>query len=334
MSNLFHSVSKQFLILFCLFVFLCSWSLAVTAETEITVKPGQSIIKIMRKIYPDQRSRWPQLMRELVKANPAAFENGDPRTLKVGSVIKLPEQSTAKVKKVKRIKSATVKDISGTVSLFDNKKATKNIVQGRAVFVGDQLLTSENGSVTLSFIDGAVIKLRCNSLLNIDKYKMRTRGSQSQLTLLKGSLHNKTGRIGKREADTIVLKTPMADLKAVEAEYGIRVRQAGACAEQADVENDGLFVDVLNGTVVVAAAAGELSVSSGDAAMVAANNIAPVTKQAFSGMVFGKKVVGKIADNKATTIKKNDEPEPVADKDDEIPVWWMIASALILGISF
>jgi len=317
-----------------LFVFLASWSLAVTAETEITVKPGQSIIKIMRKIYPDQRSRWPQLMRELVKANPAAFENGDPRTLKVGSVLKLPEQSTVKVKKVKRIKSATVKDISGTVSLFDNKKSSKDIVKGSTIFVGDQLLTSENGSLTLSFVDGAVIRLRCNSLLNVDQYKMRTRGSQSQLTLLKGSLHNKTGRIGKREADTIVLKTPLADLKAVEAEYGIRVRQANGCAEQADVENDGLFVDVLNGTVVVAASAGQLSVSSGDAAMVASDEIAPVNKEAFSGMVFGKKVIEKVALKKTAVIEKNDEPEPVADKDDGIPVWWMIASALILGISF
>ena len=333
MSNLFHSVLKQFLISVCLFVFFGSWSLAA-AETEMTVKPGQSIIKIMRKVYPDQRSRWPQLMRELVKANPAAFENGDPRTLKVGSVIKLPEQSTAKIKKEKRIKSATVKDVSGAVSLLDNKKASKDIIKGSTIFVGDQLQTFENGSLTLSFIDGAVIKLRCNSLLNVDKYKMRTRGSQSQLTLLKGSLHNKTGRIGKREADTIVLKTPLADLKAVDAEYGIRVRQAAACAEQADVENDGLFVDVLNGSVMVAAATGELSVSSGDAAMVASNDIAPVSKQPFAGMVFGNKVIAKVVTQKVAVIEKSQKPEPVTDKDDGIPVWWMIASALILGISF
>ncbi len=290
----------------------------------------------MRQVYPDQRSRWPLLMRELVQNNPSAFENGDPRTLKVGSVITLPGKPTEKIKKEKRTRAASVKNVTGSVTLFNDKKKVLEIKAGTNVYVGDQLLTSGSGAVTLSFIDGATVKLRCNSLLNINKYKMRTRGSQSELSLLKGSLHHETGRIGKRGNDKAILKTPVGSVTAKQAEYGVRVHQASACGQQADVENDGLFVAVLSGKVTTESDEGKLVVSSGDAAMVAQMAIAPVSIQAFSGMVFGEKVIKMAAVIKPQSVKKSvtKPDEESITEDNSIPVWWMIAGALILGVSF
>lgn len=299
------------------------------------MKPGQSIIKIMRQVYPDQRSRWPILMRELVQLNPAAFENGDPRTLKVGAVITLPGAPTAKIKKVKRTRAASVQSISGSVTLFDDKKKVLDVKVGTNIHVGDQLLTSDSGAVTLNFIDGAVVKLRCNSLLNVDQYKMRTRGSLSELSLLKGSLHNETGRIGKRGNDKAILKTPLGTVAANTAEYGVRVHQSQACGQQADVDHDGLFIAVLGGDVITSSDAGNLTVSSGDAAMIAQRSIAPVLTQAFSGMVFGDKVVEKVAPVRSQSVAKSKPVEETDVKEDNgVPYWWMIAAALILGISF
>ena len=306
------------------------------AENQITIKPGQTIIKIMRKAYPDQRSRWPILMREVVKLNPQAFENGDPRTLKVGSVITLPEQSTAKSNKVKRIRAATVKKVTGSVTLFDDKKNSQSLKTGKNIFVGDQVLTSDSGAVTLSFVDGASVELRCNSLLNIDQYKMRTRGSESELSLLKGSLSTKTGRIGKRGHDKYILKTPVGNVTGTQVEYGVRVHQSQACGKQAAVKSDGLYVAVLSGKVVVSNDAGELKVSSGDAALAIQKSTLPVETAAFSGMVFGDKPVVK-----SVAVKSKPVYEPVAEESEEpvvedngVPIWWMLASLAILGITF
>lgn len=321
---------------FLLFVILSSWTLVAKAENQVTVKPGQSLIKIMRQVYPDQRSRWPVLMREIVQSNPASFENGDPRTLKVGSTLSLPEKSTVKSKVKKRARAATVKSVTGSVTLFDDKKKTSELKQGSQVYVGDQLLTSDSGMVTLGFVDGASLELRCNSLLTIDEYKMRTRGSQSALSLLKGSLSTRTGRIGKRGHDKYELITPVGNVTTTQAEYGVRVHQSQACAKQADVDTDGLYVDVLNGKVLLANDSGELKVSSGNAALSTQKSVAPVETAAFSGMVFGDKFVAKPVLVKSKPVKKiveEEQDEPLKE-DNGVPYWWMIAAAVILGVTF
>ena len=335
MLNSLSYNSRSVILSFLLFIVSSFWSFLVIAENEITVKSGQTIIKIMRQVYPDQRSRWPILMREIVKDNPSAFINGDPRTLKVGSVIKLPENSTVAVKQETKVRAATVKSISGSVTLFDEKKTIRQIAAGSEVHVGDQLLTSDSGSLVLNFVDGTILDLRCNSLLNINDYKMRTRGSVSDLSLLKGSLRTKTGRIGRSGSDQSVLKTPEGNITTKKAEYGVRVHQVQACEKQADVETDGLYVAVLNGEVSVNNEAGKIALSSGDAAVVVQKNIAPVITLAFSGMVFGDKIVTE------PVVVKSLQPEmtrqssdDTIEEDNGVPVWWMIAGAVILGISF
>lgn len=293
-------------------------------------------MKIMRQVYPDQRSRWPVLMREIVNSNPAAFENGDPRTLKVGSKISLPEKSTAQAKEKKRARAATVQSVAGSVTLFDDRKKTRTAKPGDQVYVGDQLLTSDFGQVSLQFVDGASLDLRCNSLLQVENYKMRTRGSQVGLSLLKGSLATKTGRIGKRGHDKYELSTPVANIRTTQAEFGVRVHQSKACAKQADVETDGLYLAVLNGSVVLVNDAGKMSVSSGDAALAQSRSITPAETAAFSGMVYGDRTVVKPVVVKSKPVYKEveaDEEEPV-EVDNGVPYWWMIAAAVILGISF
>ena len=333
-TNLFSL--QHFYLLSLLFLVTGLWSGSIAAEEQITVKPGQTLIKIMRQVYPDQRSRWPKLMREIVQTNPGSFENADPRTLKVGTTLTLPVKSTAKVVVKKRARAATVKAVTGSATLFDDKKKTQTIKAGTQVYVGDQLLTSDSGQVTLGFVDGAKLELRCNSLLNIEEYKMRTRGSQVGLSLLKGSVDTKTGRIGKRGHDKYRLSTPTGTITTTQAEYGVRVHQAKACNKQADVETDGLYLDVLAGQVLLANDAGEMEVSSGDAAVSEQRGVAPASVVAFSGMVFGDKFIAKPVVVKSKPVYKEvevSEEEPT-EEDNSVPYWWMIAAALILGVTF
>lgn len=334
-----ESVNKNthhfFLICFVFSIFSL-WSLTAEAEEQVTVKQGQTLIKIMRQVYPDQRSKWPVLMREIVQANPASFENGDPRTLKVGTTLILPEKSTAKKTSKKRVRAGVINSVSGSVTVFDDKKKSTSVKAGNPIYVGDQLLTSDAGSVSLSLIDGAELDLRCNSLLNIEQYKMRTRGSQAALTLLKGSLSTRTGRIGKRGNDQYQLKTPVGNITTTAAEYGIRVHQAQGCEKQADVETDGLYLAVLNGEVMLSNEAGELKIASGDAALSKQPSVAPVITTAFSGMVYGDKIVVSAIESRTKPVKKVTEPETEEplQQDNGVPYWWMIAAAVILGFTF
>jgi len=165
---------------------------------------------------------------------------------------------------------------------------------------------------------------------------MRTRGSQVGLSLLKGSVDTKTGRIGKRGHDKYRLSTPTGTITTTQAEYGVRVHQAKACNKQADVETDGLYLDVLAGQVLLANDAGEMEVSSGDAAVSEQRGVAPASVVAFSGMVFGDKFIAKPVVVKSKPVYKEvevSEEEPT-EEDNSVPYWWMIAAALILGVTF
>lgn len=328
----------QGLVSVVLLLVLSFWSLMALANTEISIKSGQTIIKIMRQEYPDQRNRWPLLMRKMVELNPSAFVNGDPRTLKSGALIKLPEKATVQKSTEKRVRAATVYKIVGSVTLFDDRKKIQPIKVGSIVYVGDQLLTSDKAVLRLQFIDGATVKLRCNSLLNIDEYKMRSRGSVSELSLLKGSLRTKSGRIGRRDNDRYLLKTPLGNITTGKAEYGVRVLQSQGCEQQADVDTDGLYLDVLNGKVSLANAGKKHHVASGDAALISDKTSTPVAVNAFSGMVFGEKLIEKPRLNNLTTEPQMTAAAAAEDDatkpDDGVPVWWMLASLLILGVAF
>lgn len=336
MSSLVRLHKPHFFAPAILLMMFILWSPALMADNEITVKPGQTIMKIMQQQYSDQRSRWPLLMRKIIKMNASAFVNGDPRSLKPGAVIRLPELTATKKPAEKRIRAATVYKVLGSVSLFDDKKKIRKIKIGSHVFVGDQLLTSDTGVLRLKFIDGATIKLRCSSLLNIDEYKMRSRGSVSELSLLKGSLRAKSGRIGRRDNDRYVLKTPLGNITTGKAEYGVRVHQSQGCGQQADVDTDGLYLDVLNGKVSLLNAGHERVVASGDAAMIAQKEAAPASVQAFSGMVFGEKQIEQlpVAMPDSAQETRPAEKEAADIENNDIPVWWMLASLLILGVTF
>lgn len=284
----------------------------------LMVQPGQTLIKIMRVIYPDQRSRWPELMRKVVKLNPQAFEDGDPRKLKIGSRLELPEETLVKKVVPKRRRAGVVQEIEGQPTALDDKKKRRQLERGGIVYVGDQIMTGIDDLLKLEMIDGAKVELRCNSVLNIEEYSLRTRGSNSVMSLLKGSLHKETGRIGKGKNDRYVMRTPIATIGVRGTEYGVRVRQSDGCGGKADVDDDGLYVAVLSGEVEVQNPAGKIKVESGDAAHVAQNNTRPESYEPFSGMVFGE--------------AKVETPVTEDDDGDGIPIWWMIVGVVILGI--
>lgn len=68
--------------------------LANSANT-LLVSRGMTLTQIMRAHYPDRRAQWGQLINQIVRSNPQAFDNGDPATLKLGARLSLPPNASA-----------------------------------------------------------------------------------------------------------------------------------------------------------------------------------------------------------------------------------------------
>ena len=58
-------------------------------EDTVEVAPGTTMYYLVRDFYPNHRNDWLRVARDLAKANPQAFRNGDPGALIVGKEIKL-----------------------------------------------------------------------------------------------------------------------------------------------------------------------------------------------------------------------------------------------------
>ncbi|MDH5394622.1 MAG: hypothetical protein OEY11_15670 [Gammaproteobacteria bacterium] len=75
--------------------------------------------------------------------------------------------------------------------------------------------------------------------------------------------------------------------------------------------------------------------NSGDAALVADKASKPASIEAFSGMVFGEKQIQKkdvVKTNSGQSLARNEDEEAEADND--VPIWWMLAALVILGVTF
>lgn len=58
-------------------------------EDTVEIAPGTTMYYLVRDFYPNHRNDWLRVARDLAKANPQAFRNGDPGALIVGKEIKL-----------------------------------------------------------------------------------------------------------------------------------------------------------------------------------------------------------------------------------------------------
>ncbi len=85
---------------------LAGWLLAAAAPAQaqaaqngqwdtMIVQPGMTLTAIMRDRYAAYRPQWPQIIDLIVEANPHAFVNGAPASLKRGARIRVPRQVAA-----------------------------------------------------------------------------------------------------------------------------------------------------------------------------------------------------------------------------------------------
>jgi hypothetical protein len=283
------------------------------------VQKGQTLHNIVKQLYPNRVKQWPKITSDIVRLNPHAFINNDPTQMKADVRLTLPQKVVVRsepvkpVKPVKRQQVGVVVESSGSVLAVDKRKVSRKLSIASPVFLGDKVVTGENGSVRLRMIDEAILDLRCFSIMVIEEYALNTSKRKSILNLLQGSLKKITGKIGKMTEDVYELKTPVASVGVRGTEYALRVFQSKGCGGTIDA-GDGLYLEVIKGLVDVHNEAGREVIAKGEIAYVPLPKAVP------------RKV--KIKPGVIRPVVKTDVKEP---EEESSSLWWWLLG--IVGIA-
>ena len=161
--------------------------------------------------------------------------------------------------------AAVVIVATGEFYALDKNQTKRQLERRSKIYVGDTLVTGEKGRAQVRFIDGAVVALRPESELNIEKYSYgKVKADEGSLmTLLKGGFRTITGAIGKEKYKVV---TSMATI-------GIR-----GTHYEAMISNNQLYVALWDGGVTVKNNAGQIDLGLGadyNFGMVQGENIQP-----------------------------------------------------------
>jgi len=141
-----------------IFIFISSLYPAVSAADEIYnadirylhVQKGQTLHNIVRRLYPERVKEWPKLTQDIIKLNPEAFVDNDPAKMKAGSQLKLPKRMVVRstpARPLKLKKVGVVAENEGSVVAVDRRKVSRKLNKGDPVFLGDKVITGEDGYV-------------------------------------------------------------------------------------------------------------------------------------------------------------------------------------------
>jgi hypothetical protein len=277
------------------------------------VQKGQTLHNILKRLYPQRADEWPAITNEIVRQNPHAFINGDPRRMKADVRLQLPKRSVVRAVPanppvVKRV--GEVDEVNGRVIAVDKRKVSRKLIQGDPVYIGDKVITGEDGHIRLRMVDEALLDLRCFSIMVIEDYVINSANRRSILNLLQGSLRKVTGKIGKMTDDVYELKTPVASVGVRGTEYAVRVFQSRGCGGTIDAD-DGLYVEVIKGLVDVHNDSGQEEITKGETVYVALPESAPKKETLKPGI---------ISPAPEPVLQPATEPEP----EEESTIWWWL----------
>lgn len=136
--------------------------------------------------------------------------------------------------------------------------AMRTLAKKSEIFEGDSIQTGD-GRIQIRFTDNSYIALQANTLFKVDEYKWSGKADGSEkasYNLAKGSLRTITGLIGHTNKKAYEIRTPTATI-------GIR-----GTAFSVNQSNDGLLVTVQRGLVSVSNQGGNITIGSGQSALV------------------------------------------------------------------
>ena len=253
------------------------------------IKPGDSLYKIARSIYPNNTKQQAQLRKALVEQNPSVFKNGSSnisvgdklqlpafaivkkRTAPVSAPVKIAKQTKPKTKQVpKVISSAKPAQITktdsddaigqviinvGSLSAI-NHGTTRLLNRRSSIYNGDTISTGKHSLTQIRLKDGALLSLRPHTDLRIADYRYNGQqdgSEQNIMELLKGGFRTITGAIGHLNKQNYQVRTSVATIGIRGTHYSILLCQQSSCSNDdgANAVEDGLYGGVADGSIVI-----------------------------------------------------------------------------------
>lgn len=93
------------------------------------------------------------------------------------------------------------------------EEQSRPMAVGAAVYVGERLITADEGHVHVRFVDGGLVSVRPGSAVRIEDYRFdpdEPRAGRVQLVLEYGALRSATGKIGQQHKEGFRLNTPVS----------------------------------------------------------------------------------------------------------------------------
>ena len=281
-------------LLVCLFFISSLFSAGLSAEilnnTHWIIKPGDSLYKIARDIFPNNTQQQARLRKGLVSNNPQIFKS-DNSTISVGDKLKLPDfvikqKKPVLIRAVKKqphkVESAQMltpgptaqmhtkpghavtedpEDIIGQVIInvgslsAQNRGSTRNLTRRSAIYRGDTLSTGARSLSQIRMKDGALLSLRPLTDIKIADYRYNGQedgSEQSILELLKGGFRTITGIIGHKNKQNYQVRTSVATIGIRGTHYSLVLCQQSSCSDDGeDGVEDGLYGGVADGSIVI-----------------------------------------------------------------------------------
>ena len=167
----------------------------------------------------------------------------------------------------------TAKRADGSIKLISVKSEVQE---------GDTLSTAEETYARVKFADGGEVVLRPRSQLKVAAYSFDQAKPESDnivLSMLKGGLRAVTGLVGKRNRDAVNVTTTTATIGIRGTHFGALICQndcGGVPTVSGKPPENGLHLDVADGSIVVKNAAGQQVITSGGFGFVLNANTPPV----------------------------------------------------------
>ena len=140
---------------------------------------------------------------------------------------------------------ASISFSRGSNAAVQAGKAPRLLGKGTDIYPGDNIQTSERSFVIIAFNDGAKITVRPNSSFSVTEYNTTAGKQHAELTLYKGGVRASSGEIARLDPEKYQIKTPLATIKAQQADYSVRICEKD-CEQETNLHQDKIIKKTQN----------------------------------------------------------------------------------------
>ncbi len=159
--------------------------------------------------------------------------------------------------------------VVGTARISQHTGQERPAQRGDDLYEGDTVATNTNSNVQIRMIDDAIIWVRPDSQLKIQRYRSDQHGApknEAVLKLLSGTLRQVTGSIGKASPGDYRLSTPNATIGIRGTEFDVTFATAGIAARLNT--QPGTYNRVFAGSTVLEGPSGRVTLNQGEAGFI------------------------------------------------------------------